>query len=519
MRAIRHRRRPIPALAALAAAAVAAPVLLTATAAPAAAHPRESRLAKELVEEVTARGAYRHLAKFQQIADANGGNRAAGTPGHAASAAYVHDTLKKAGYQVSYQDFDIYEAHTKTEKTFVLGGAGGAGGRELATAAFTFTKSTPAGGLLAPLALARVDETPGCDAADYPAGAFAGKIALVKRGACTFVEKEKAAAAAGAVGVIVYNHSGTTPVRGGFSSPADGVIPSAGITLADGEALAAAAASGEVTVRLDLDQEHVKKTTRNVIAETRGGRSDRVVAVGSHLDSVPEGPGINDNGSGSAGLLEVALKLAEEGANKKGRGTANKVRFAWWSAEELGLLGSEHYVAQLSERQRKDIALYLNFDMIASPNPVQFVYDGDNSDNVGEGAGPAGSAQIEALINGFLDKKHKPHEGSDFDGRSDYGPFIEAGIPAGGLFTGAEGVKTPAEAATYGGTAGVPYDPCYHQACDTFANVNTTVLDQNADAIAFATFTLATNPLAAATGGGAPAARAGAAADGGGISS
>lgn len=146
MRAIRHRRRSIPALAALAAAAVAAPVLLTAT--PAAAHPREGRLAKELVEEVTAKGAYRHLKKFQQIADANGGNRAAGTPGHTASAAYVYDTLKKAGYQVSYQDFDIYEAHTKAEKTTVLG----PDSRELATAAFTFTKSTPAGGLAAPLA-------------------------------------------------------------------------------------------------------------------------------------------------------------------------------------------------------------------------------------------------------------------------------------------------------------------------------------------------------------------------------
>ncbi|MFI5986320.1 M28 family metallopeptidase [Streptomyces sp. NPDC051555] len=485
MRAHRNRRS-IPALAALAAVAVAAPLLLTAS--PATAAPaRDGKLAKELVEEVTARGAYRHLAKFQQIADANGGNRAAGSPGHAASAAYVHDTLKKAGYQVSYQDFDIFEAHTRTERTTVLG----ADTRELATAAFTFTKSTPAGGLVAPLALARVDETPGCDAADYPAGAFAGKIALVKRGSCTFVEKQKAAAAAGAIGVIVYNHSGTTPVRGGFSSPTEGVIPSAGITLADGEALTAAAAKGEVSVRLDLDQEHVKKTTRNVIAETRGGRADKVVALGSHLDSVPEGPGINDNGSGSAGLLEVALKLADEGANKKGKGPANKVRFAWWSAEELGLLGSEHYVAQLSEKQKKDIALYLNFDMIASPNPVQFVYDGDDSDKVGEGAGPAGSAQIEALINGFLDKKKKPHEGSDFDGRSDYGPFIANGIPAGGTFTGAEGIKTAEQAKRYGGKAGAPYDPNYHGAGDTLKNLDLKAFDTNLDVIAYAVGTYA----------------------------
>ncbi|MEU9373014.1 M28 family metallopeptidase [Streptomyces sp. NPDC048255] len=490
MRAIRHRRRrSIPALAALAAAAVAAPVLLAAT--PAAAHPREGRLAEELVAEVTARGAYRHLAKFQQIADAHGGNRAAGTPGHAASAAYVHDTLKKAGYEVSYQDFDIHEARTKTERTTVLGGAGGAEGRELATAAFTFTKSTPAGGLTAPLALARVDESPGCTADDYPAGAFTGKIALVKRGSCTFVEKQNAAAAAGALGVIVYNHSGTAPVRGGFGSPAEGLVPSAGLALADGEALASAAAAGEVTVRLDLDQEHVRKTTRNVVAETRGGRSDRVVTVGAHLDSVAEGPGINDNGSGSAGLLEVALKLADEGANKKGKGPANKVRFAWWSAEELGLLGSEHYVAQLSEQQKKDIALYLNFDMIASPNPVQFVYDGDDSDRTGAGAGPAGSAQIEALINGFLDKKHKPHEGSDFDGRSDYGPFIANGIPAGGTFTGAEGIKTAEQARRYGGTAGAPYDPNYHGAGDDLRNLDLKAFDTNLDVIAHAVGTYA----------------------------
>ncbi|MFD5890080.1 M28 family metallopeptidase [Streptomyces sp. NPDC060334] len=486
MRAIRHRRGPIPAPAALAAVAVVASVLLTST--PANAHgPRQGALAKELVEEVTARGAYRHLARFQQIADANGGNRAAGTPGHAASAAYVHDTLKKAGYRVSYQDFDIHEAHTRTEKATVVG----AGGRELATAAFTFTRSTPAGGLTAPLALARVDETPGCEAEDYAAGSFAGKIALVKRGACTFFEKEKAAVAAGAAGLIVYNHSGTTPVRGTFSSPAEGLVPSAGISLADGEALAASAAAGEVTIRLDLDQEHVKKTTRNVIAETRGGRSDRVVTVGAHLDSVPEGPGINDNGSGSAGLLEVALKLAEETRGGKGGQPANKVRFAWWSAEELGLLGSEHYVASLSEKQKKDIALYLNFDMIASPNPAQFVYDGDDSDKTGEGAGPAGSAQIESLINGFLDRKGKPHEGSDFDGRSDYGPFIANGIPAGGTFTGAEGIKTPEQAKRYGGTAGAPYDPNYHGAGDTLKNVDLKAFDTNLDVIAHAVGTYA----------------------------
>ncbi|MFF5444632.1 M28 family peptidase [Streptomyces sp. NPDC012888] len=491
-----HRRRTTAALAAATAAAALAPVLL---AAPATAHhPHDrgpGRLAERLVAETSGRGAYRHLAAFQRIADANGGNRAAGTPGYDASAAYVHDTLKKAGYRVTYQEFDIHEAVTKTERTTVLG-ADGAAARELPTAAFTFTRSTPAGGLTAPVAAARVDDTPGCDAADYAGTAFTGRIALVKRGACTFVEKQNAAHAAGALGVIVYNHSGTTPVRGGFGSPAEGLIPSAGISLDDGEALAAAAARGEVRVRLDLDQRHVKRTTRNVIAETRAGRADRVVTVGAHLDSVKEGPGINDNGSGSAGLLETALELAEAApVNKPGRARgkqiANKVRFTWWSGEELGLLGSEHYVSKLSAQQKRDIALYLNFDMIASPNPAQFVYDGDDSDRTGAGAGPAGSAHIEALINGFLDRKGKPHEGSDFDGRSDYGPFIASGIPAGGTFTGAEGIKTEEQARRYGGRAGVAYDPNYHGAGDDLDNLDHRAFDTNVDVIAHAVGTYA----------------------------
>ncbi|GHF23829.1 amidohydrolase [Streptomyces mashuensis] len=477
------RRR---AISALAATAVATPLLLTA-AAPAQARPTPSsqqhreaeRLAKKLVKASSAKGAYRHLQAFQQIADANGGNRAAGTPGHKASTEYVYRLLKKAGYDVSYQDFDFYESKTLREKLTVVS----PGQREIKVAAYDFSKSTPEGGLTAPLAAARVDETPGCDLDDYASGSFAGKIALVKRGSCTFKQKEEVAAKAGAVGLILYNHSGTTPVHGSVGGPENAHIPAGGISLADGEALAAAVAKGPVTVTLDVRTEALKRQTRNVVAETKGGSADHVVALGSHLDSVPAGPGINDNGSGSAGLLEVALKLGDE-LRKPGHRPANKVRFAWWSGEELGLLGSEHYVASLDEKQRKKIALYLNFDMIASPNPVEFVYDGDDSDHKGEGPGPQGSAQIERLINGFLDRSRTPHEGTDFDGRSDYGPFIAAGIPAGGTFTGAEGIKTPEQAARFGGTAGAAYDPNYHGAGDTLKNIDLKSFDTNIDVIA-----------------------------------
>jgi Zn-dependent M28 family amino/carboxypeptidase len=211
--------------------------------------------------------------------------------------------------------------------------------------------------------------------------------------------------------------------------------------------------------------------------------------IGAHLDSVTDGAGINDNGTGSAGELEVALQLAKYRSR-------NKVRFAWWSAEEFGLLGSEHYVAQLPLEKQLDIALYLNFDMIGSPNFGRFIYDGDDSDATGAGAGPFGSAQIEKVFETYFDSKALTHEGTDFTGRSDYGPFIEAGIPSGGLFTGAEGIKTAAQAAKFGGTAGVAYDSCYHAACDNLGNVDRTVLDQNADAVAWAVGTFAVDTSA-----------------------
>ncbi|MEU3371622.1 M28 family metallopeptidase [Streptomyces sp. NPDC006660] len=487
---VSHRNRVIAVLA-------AAPVLV-ALATPATARPAHDRpapgrhLARTLVEDASGESAYRHLVKFQEIADANGGNRAAGTPGYDASAAYVYGQLQQAGYDVSYQDFNIYESKTLREK-LTVDGANGAGGRQLPVSAFQFSKSTPEGGLTAEVKAARVDDTPGCSLDDYASGAFTGKIALVKRGSCTFKEKEAVAARAGAAGLILYDHSGTAPVRGTVEAPDNAHIPAAGISLADGEALAARVAKGPVKVTLDVATRSIAKKTRNVIAETRTGSPDEVVALGSHLDSVPAGPGINDNGSGSAGLLEVALKLADETkqTRKHPKSLPHKVRFAWWSGEELGLLGSDHYVKSLTERQKQQIKLYLNFDMIGSPNAAQLVYDGDDSDKKGAGPGPAGSAGIENLINGYLDQRHVPHEGYDFDGRSDYGPFIEVGIPAGGTYTGAEEIKTPEQAAKWGGRAGEAFDPHYHAAGDTLDNIDRKYFDLNIDVIAHAVGTYA----------------------------
>jgi Zn-dependent M28 family amino/carboxypeptidase len=237
-------------------------------------------------------------------------------------------------------------------------------------------------------------------------------------------------------------------------------------------------------MRVFANTERQTKTTFNVLAELPRDDSN-VVMVGGHLDSVHAGPGINDNGSGSAAILDIAEAMRKVEP-------VNTVRFAWWGAEKSGLIGSRFYVTSLTPQEQGDIALYLNFDMVGSPNFARFVYDGDGSLGTTP-AGPAGSGAIEDLFVDFYDDRGLASEPTPFDGRSDYGLFIAPGvdIPAGGLFTGAEGIKTAAQVALYGGTAGQPYDPCYHQACDTFANNNDGVLDLNSDAIAFATLTYA----------------------------
>ncbi|PVY96339.1 M28 family peptidase [Actinomycetospora cinnamomea] len=216
-------------------------------------------------------------------------------------------------------------------------------------------------------------------------------------------------------------------------------------------------------------------TTRNVIAQTSTGRSDEVVLAGAHLDSVAEGPGINDNGSGSAAHLEIALGLGSAPP------VQNAVRFVWFGAEEEGLLGSESYVEGLSDDARRDIALMLNSDMLASPNAGYFTYDGDDTD-----AAPPGSAVIEERLRAQLGALGVVAGEVPLDDDSDYGPFVEAGIPAGGVNTGDAPLKTPEQAALWAGLAGEPYDRCYHRACDTLANVDRVAFDRMVDTLAVA---------------------------------
>jgi Zn-dependent M28 family amino/carboxypeptidase len=445
---------------------------------------------------VAVAGIMEHEAALQTIANANGGTRASGTPGYAASVDYVADLLTGAGYEVTVQNFtydqfvlnsSAFARVSPDPKTYVVGLDGEYSPMDYSGAGDFTAPLVAAGGITIP---SPGGSTSGCDAADF-AGFPAGAIALVQRGTCPFRQKAANADAAGAAAVVIFNEGNEDPnddrlgVIAGTLDPPQMDIPVIGTSFAVGQELYNRLTGGQtVTVRVAVDAETITTATANVIADTPTGREDRTVVVGAHLDSVDEGPGINDNGSGISAILETALQMAELEIEP-----VNRVRFAFWGAEEDGLIGSQHYVDSLPKRDLKDIALNLNHDMVGSPNFVRFVYDGDGSAFGVDG--PSGSGRIESVFVDYFASQGLATEPTEFDGRSDYDAFINAGIPAGGLFTGAEGIKTAAQAAIYGGTAGVAYDPCYHQACDTIANLSGTALDQMSDAIAHSTLVFA----------------------------
>ena len=469
--------------------------------------PDSEQLAALLQEAVTVENVRAHQKVWQDIADANGGNRFAGFPGYELSADYVYGLLEEAGYEVSYQEFDYsvflensdaeLQQITPSKQDYVLDEDFGVQ---------TYSGSGDVTAAVTPVDLALgLDNasSSGCepeDFVDFPSG----NIALMQRGACTFASKAENAEAAGAVAAIIFNQGNSEdPTRlnlfgATLGEETTATIPVLAMSYTLGETLAN---TQGLELRLLTDTRREDLTTRNVIAETVAGDPDNIVMLGAHLDSVLAGPGIQDNGSGSAGILEIALQLPGlfNVNSEDGFLLQNKVRFAWWSAEESGLIGSTFYVDDLVENDPEafeDIALYLNFDMIGSPNFFRGIYDGDQSDFEAPVPVPDGSAQIERVFEAFYEASDLAYQGSQFSGRSDYQAFINNGIPAGGLFTGAEGIKTEEEVAIYGGTAGEQYDPCYHEECDTFDNISLEVLDQNVDAIAYALATFAANDVA-----------------------
>ncbi|KAF2396299.1 Zn-dependent exopeptidase [Trichodelitschia bisporula] len=397
--------------------------------------------------------------------------RVIGSEGHIGTIEYIYSSLAALGnyYKLSNQSFPAVSGNV-FESRLVLGHSVPATAQPMGLTPATANKEPVYG----PLVLVADD---GCDAVDYPSS-VAGAIALIQRGTCPFGTKSALAGQAGARAAVVYNNE-PGGVSGTLGTPSPDHIATFGVSSEEAAPFIDALKSGEsVDAIAYIDAEVVSISTTNVIAQTAGGDQDNCVMLGAHSDSVEAGPGINDDGSGSLTLLEVAKQLTKFGVK-------NCVRFAWWAGEEEGLLGSDYYVAQLPAKENVKIRLFMDYDMLGSPNYAFQVYDARDKVN------PKGSQALRDLYTSWYERRGLNWTYIPFDGRSDYDGFIRNGIPGGGIATGAEGIKTDEEEKAFGGRAGDWYDPCYHQLCDDVGNVNVTAWVINSRLVAHSVATYA----------------------------
>ncbi|KOO06429.1 M28 family peptidase [Vibrio hepatarius] len=502
------------------------------------------KAAKHVSNKIDRKAVVEHLVELEGRASATSDGasvtRAAGTDGYQYSVEYIVETMREHNYDVRTQEFDFRAWEELAGTSLNVAGVelvsvrNAAEGEQADFAAMSYSGS---GEVNAPAVFITpdfrfdapdYDSTDGCEASDFDGLDVTGKVAVIQRGGCSFNDKVVNAQGAGAQGVIVFNQGNdegrTDVVNGTLGSDSGATIPAFGARFDLGKQWYDASQTGDVNVILNINVQDEMVVTQNIIAETKGGDANQIVMLGAHLDSVPEGPGINDNGSGTAGLLEYAVTLADLNAPVK-----NKVRFAWWAAEEAGLVGSEYYTTELfgplytqaeqeilaqfeledpsqftPEQQElvearynelNKVKLYLNFDMIGSPNYIFGVMDGDLSDTkdspdnayTGDFQPPYGTSHIESKFNDFFNKKKEATVPQALSKRSDYAGFADWGVAFGGLFTGAEKAKSAEEADLFGGDTGVAYDVCYHKACDDLNNISQKALYVNTQSLAYVT--------------------------------
>lgn len=437
-------------------------------------------LGLDLAGKVTAENMLGHLRKLAEIADANGGNRAEGTPGYDASVDYVAQFLRDKGFDVETPEYERLAGLQKGNPALTVAG------RPYPVDQASLLLTTPRGGLTAPTL--RPNRPAGCTAADYGSVAVKGAIAVVDDAGCSVVAKHDTAVARGAVGLLVVSAGGPNGAPRGLFTPGYyqrftvpvGVIDKAG----DG-----ALRRTNKPVRLVLDGTPMMVKSRNVLAQTKSGDTRNVVMVGAHLDSVRSGPGINDDATGVAAVLETAAALGSEPA------VTNAVRFALWGSQEPGAEGATKYVDGLDDGRRKDIALYLDVEMIGSPNPGYFTYDGDQSaqanPDIPAASVPAGSAGIERTLAGYLNLAGVRPADMPLVTTADYRPFLAIGVPVGGVTTGSSQRKSEVQARLWGGQAGVAFDPNYHTPRDNLDSVDEKALAVTGPAVAYAVGTYA----------------------------
>ncbi|KFY35250.1 hypothetical protein V494_06083 [Pseudogymnoascus sp. VKM F-4513 (FW-928)] len=391
--------------------------------------------------------------------------RVIGSKGHLGTVDYIYSTIASLGdyYDISNQTFSAVTGNV-FESRLVLG-------QDVPKSATPMGLTPPTKDRNPVYGQLRLVSNYGCDEDDFESHGKGPWIALVSRGICPFGTKSANAGKAGAIAAVIYNNE-NGGVSGTLGQPSKHHVATFGISDTDAAPYIEKLKGGhpvDSIAFIDATVDTIKTT--NIIAQTRGGDSENCVMLGGHSDSVAEGPGINDDGSGSISLLEVATQLTRFSV-------ANCVRFAWWAGEEEGLLGSDYYVSQLSAAESQRIRLFMDYDMMASPNFAFQIYNATDAVN------PAGSTNLRELYEDYYDAHSLNHTLIPFDGRSDYDAFLRSGIPSGGIATGAEGIKTATEEEMFGGSAGEWFDPCYHQLCDNLSNLDMVAWEVNTKLIA-----------------------------------
>ncbi|ELQ33119.1 aminopeptidase Y [Pyricularia oryzae Y34] len=384
--------------------------------------------------------------------------------GHLGTLKYIRDAISDLGdyYTIVEQPFPAYVGWVQ-ESRLVVGDEVFQDAKPMSLTPPTKDREPVHGNIV-------LVENNGCSHEDYPSS-VRGNIALIRRGACAFGDKSSLAGKAGAAAAIVYNHE-KGDISGTLGSPNDDHVATFGISLDEAKPLIEKLESGDEVDAIAYIRSWVNTAiTNNLVAQTTQGDPDNCVALGAHSDSVEAGPGINDDGSGTLSLIEVARQLTKFKVN-------NCVRFAWWSAEEEGLVGSSYYASSLSPEENLKVRLFMDYDMLASPNFAYQVYNATNDVH------PTGSEELRDLYIDWYQSHGLNYTLIPFDGRSDYDGFIRAGIPAGGIATGAEGIKSKKERKMFGGKDGDAYDECYHQLCDDTRNVNATAWELNTKLVA-----------------------------------
>ncbi|CAF4156226.1 unnamed protein product [Rotaria sordida] len=450
-----------------------------------------------------------HLNELQNIATNTGGNRAINTIGFNQTLDYINNYLSShTNFKVATNYFYLRNFILASNPILITSINGTTINRllssNLSIAEFYFVQYTRSANFADYVPISVIPNE-GCSDNDWLAANPSpnGRVALVKRGDCNFLDKAVLASKYNVAALLFYN-DGTSPGRISpifVSLGQNNELPALFLSYTLGQELADAARNplNNVGVRITISlTDESRYPVGNICADTPTGDATQTIVIGGHSDSVPAGPGINDNGSGSAANLGLAVALARLFETSTYEKYKYRVRFCWWGAEEVGLLGSDFHVQQagistvVGERLI-DYLINLNYDMLGSPNYMFGIYDARTANNNTPAHALPGSHKITNLYREWFIRQNLPWNNTDFSGRSDYGPFLAKGIVAGGLFSGADDMKSLDERNYYdkmlgqglGGIAGAIHDPCYHRACDSIQNINVFAFEKMVQAAAY----------------------------------